>query len=80
MTDDIDEPFLCRVVPIGMTIFEIWPGIPMLEAACKFAGMVAKLLQVLKAVRVGNGAWVQKLFTPFFPLAIKAYSEKNIKK
>ena len=53
MMEDMDEPFLWSVLPIGITIFAIAFGTPIFAAACKFAGIVAKLLHVEIAVKLG---------------------------
>ena len=33
MIDDMEEPFLCSVLPIGITIFAIESGTPIFAAA-----------------------------------------------
>ena len=49
----MEEPFLCSVLPIGITMLAIASGTPIFAAACKFAGIVAKLLHVEMAVKLG---------------------------
>ena len=75
--EDIDDPFLCSVLPIGITILAIFSGIPILAAACKFAGIVAKLEQVEIAVKEGYILFFQNLEMPFF--CITPYYDLNIK-
>src|SRR5690606_6052041 len=74
--DEIEDPFLYSVLPRGMTTLEICLGIPILSAARRFTGRVAKLLQVLNAVRDGETLCFQNVRIPNEPLAIEAYRVK----
>lgn len=53
-------------------MLEISFGIPILLAAIRLAGKVAKLLQVLMAVKEGEILCFQNELTPDVPFAIKS--------
>ena len=58
--EEMDDPFLYSVFPRGITTLEMPLGIPILFAANKLTGSVAKLLQVLSAVSDGATLCFQK--------------------